>query len=203
MKSKRMKPVTAAELMEKLSKDKDYQARIEQRNKQIKERKDSYNKEQKELLSDLKNVGLEVKSVWDLVNTGEPYPAAIPVLLKHLRGSYSDRTKEGIARALAVPEAKHAWDIILEEFDKNPDLTSLGSKWGLGCALSVIAHVTKRYDETVHILRDKQHGVNRMALLDVLSRSRKPEIRSKLLEFADDPEIGKQARIFLKRFKMI
>ena len=95
----------------------------------------------------------------------KPYPIAIRVLLKHLQRPYSNRTKEGIARALAVPEAGDGWDIVLEEFEKDPDTVGNGPKYGLGCALSVIARTTNRIDEALSLLRDEKHGVNRLALL--------------------------------------
>ncbi|MEO0249525.1 MAG: hypothetical protein ABIN58_08295, partial [candidate division WOR-3 bacterium] len=50
--------------------------------------------------------GLEVSSVWDLVNTSEPYPEAIPVLIKLLSQIEEPHMKEGIVRALTVKEAR-------------------------------------------------------------------------------------------------
>ena len=53
------------------------------------------------LVEALAQCGCVVKSVWDLVSSKAPYPAAIPVLLEHLSKPYPDRVREGIARALA------------------------------------------------------------------------------------------------------
>lgn len=36
------------------------------------------------LLDDLREAGVSVTSVWDLVNQSEPYPDALPVLVRHL-----------------------------------------------------------------------------------------------------------------------
>ena len=52
MKKKRRKPMTAAELMEKLSKDEAYQAAIAEQDRQIEERMAANIQEQQELLSD-------------------------------------------------------------------------------------------------------------------------------------------------------
>jgi hypothetical protein len=57
------------------------------------------------LVEELNGLGVHVSSVWDLVNTAKPYPEAIPLLLDHLCRAYPDRILEGIARALAVPDA--------------------------------------------------------------------------------------------------
>jgi len=71
-------------------------------------------------LAELREVGLDVKSVWDLINAPARYEQAIPVLLQHLRLPYSDRIREGIARALAVPDARHAWPTLVAEFKNAP-----------------------------------------------------------------------------------
>ena len=54
----------------------------------------------------LRAVGVQVRSVYDLVNTKESYPEAIPVLLELLPRVRNDRIKEGVVRALTVREAR-------------------------------------------------------------------------------------------------
>jgi uncharacterized protein (DUF1778 family) len=56
--------------------------------------------EQAPLLADLAAVGWKVRSVSDFVD-GSARAEAVPVLLKHLLLPYSDRVREGIARAFA------------------------------------------------------------------------------------------------------
>ena len=50
----------------------------------------------------LAEVGVEVESVWDLVNSKDDhYADAVPVLVEHLQDeSYPDRVREGIARSV-------------------------------------------------------------------------------------------------------
>src|SRR5277367_1754260 len=91
--------------------------------------------EQQPLLAELRSVGWPVNSVWDLVNTGEKYEAAIPVLLKHLVLPYSDRIRGGIARSLAVRYARSAWPLLVAEYRKQPMCDDqLGAKFGLAVA---------------------------------------------------------------------
>ena len=186
--------MTAAELMEKLSKDKEYQARAADREKQRLAKEAASREEQRQLAADLARVGVPVHSAWELVNTADPYPAAIPVLLNHLRRPYSERTKEGIARALAVPEAKDGWNVLLEEFENNPDTHPNGYKWAVGVALGVVARETGRHEEALRLLRDKRHGENRSALLEAIAFSNDKSVRPLIAEFADDPELGEQVR---------
>lgn len=65
------------------------------------------------LVRDLNAIGYAVSSVWDLVNTASPYAEAVPVLFRHLQRSYPVQIRDGIARALAVKEAKSGWLILL------------------------------------------------------------------------------------------
>lgn len=61
-------------------------------------------------------------SVWNLVNTTEPYPHFLPILAKHLSRPYHKRVREAIVRALAVNEAKGT-DIphlLMDELKRKP-----------------------------------------------------------------------------------
>ncbi|AZI37933.1 hypothetical protein NT2_13_00160 [Caenibius tardaugens NBRC 16725] len=63
--------------------------------------------QQELLVADIRRAGYPVEySVYELVHTADSYPDVIPVLVKHLSLPYSDRIKEGIARALTVVEAR-------------------------------------------------------------------------------------------------
>jgi hypothetical protein len=93
--------------------------------------------EEEPIIAALARAGFEVGSVWDLVNTNKSYPAAIPVLLDHLRQSYHARIREGIIRALTVKEAKGlAGGDIIRELRQEADSEN---RWALANALTVIA----------------------------------------------------------------
>ncbi len=85
------------------------------RQKERAERSMRLKQEEEQIVGELKGVGCNVSSVWDLVNTSAKYPEAIPVLLRHLMMPYSDRTREGIARSLAVvdPLVRDAWPLLM------------------------------------------------------------------------------------------
>lgn len=85
----------------------------------------------------LRAAGSAISSVWDLVNTTESYPSAIPVLLSHLSGAYHLRTKQGITRALTVREARGtAARRIIESLAIETDGEL---RWALANALTVVA----------------------------------------------------------------
>src|SRR5207249_3281326 len=101
----RKKEITAAELMAQLRQDPEFCAREKLREEELERSNRLLRIEQTQLLSELREVGVVVDCVWDLVNTETEYPAAIPVLLRHLSNSYTLPVKEGIARALTVEYA--------------------------------------------------------------------------------------------------
>lgn len=95
--------------------------------------------EQALLLAALRKVGYRIRWIWDFVNTADSYPEAIPVLLDHLRRPYSDGTREGIARALSVREARGSAgpviiQVLRETEDADPQL-----RWALANALTIVA----------------------------------------------------------------
>jgi hypothetical protein len=151
--------------------------------------------EEEPILSDLRVAGWNVNSVWDLVNASARYAEIIPILLKHLKLLYSDRTKEGIARALAVPDASDAWPILVAEYRKAPigyeNGIRLGAKDGLAAALSATA-TDAVMDELVALANDRSQGDSRLLLLRRLRKSKTPITRRASEELASEPALSKE-----------
>ncbi|WP_395708200.1 hypothetical protein [Reyranella sp.] len=147
------------------------------------------------IVADLRAIGRNVTSVWDMLKIPNRHADAIPVLLKHLRLPYSDRTREGIARALAIPDAKDAWPILVEEYRKAPmgveNGFRLGAKSGFAVALSATV-TANTIDELIALAKDRSHGSSRLLLLRGLRRSRAPAAKKALEELASDPELSKE-----------
>ena len=118
---------------------------------------------------ELAQSGIAFKDVDELVNTALPYPAAIPILLKHMTMPYHENIGEMIARALAVPEARYAWDFIVDEYKRAPDLRPDGIKSYRKDALALAvagAMPPDRWDEFLEIIRDKSNGRSRSLMLE-------------------------------------
>lgn len=160
--------------------------------------------EQRPIVKELAEIGIEVGSLSDLIMTRVPYPAAIPVLLKHLIQPYSDVTRETIARSLAVPdpEVRKAWPVLVREYRKAP--VGLGTvapgdtkeyplhaKDGLAVALS--ATVTDAtIDELVALAKDSSLGESRVLLLRGIRKSKNPVAKRAIKELASDPTLAKE-----------
>jgi len=179
---------TAADLLATLCSDPAWVAERERRQADLQRQTLAYRQAEVPLIAALRDAGVHVASVWDLVNTRAPYPSAIPILLEHLSRSYPERVREGIARALAVPEAHHGWATLLTAFRTETDATTHGVKWALACALGAAA-TDDELAEVSQLLRDRSLGRNRAPLLQVLARSQRAEAAELLQELLAEPEL--------------
>ncbi len=82
------------------------------------------------LVADLRGLGFDVESAWDLFNRKEPcrkdvpippYPEAVPILVEHLSRGYPFDIREGVVRALTAPWGYVAFDRLVEEFRRTAD----------------------------------------------------------------------------------
>lgn len=188
--NKRRGPITAAEALRQLEADPEWCVRRDAKEAEKAERTRHLTLEQMELLRDLQEAGSEVRSVWDLVNTATPYPKALPVLVDHLIRPYSDRTREGIARALAVKDARPlAWDIMVGLIQSG----SLPKEVADGVMIAISA-MARPADLSVLIgmLADKRIGSSRIFLVRKLMRSKRPEARQALMNSRADPDLRKE-----------
>ena len=162
--------------------------------------------EEAPILVNLREIGWKVESVWVLVNTSTKYTEAIPILLKHLLLPYSDRTRERIARCLAVPEleVRKAWPTLVGEYRKatmgrgiiapgDTEEYRLGAKDGLACALSV-AVTDETLPELIALTKDRTQGESRVLLLSPLKkrRAKNPLAKQAIDELASDPDLEKE-----------
>lgn len=174
----------------------EYIARKQEKARRIAARASRVRAEQAPLLSELRDLGLSINALSDLINTSERYPRAVPVLLKHLLMPYSDVTRQTLARALAVPEARYAWPTLLGEYrkaqvGKGDDGIRLGAKDGLAVALAAIA-TDDVIGDVIALAKDMGNGESRGLLLSALRRSKTAAAKEALAELATDPELAKE-----------
>jgi len=136
--------MTAAEALAILQSDAEWvrqsKEREEKHNAQVARIQAETESEEKPLLAELATIGIKLDSVWDLVNTDQHYPQAIPVLLKHLPLVHHPIMREGIARSLTVREARgSAGPLIIQELADEKDLPGSEARWALAHALTVVA----------------------------------------------------------------
>jgi hypothetical protein len=212
------KQVTAAELMTQLNADPDFVAKRAREEEERLERAAEWRKAEQPLVEELQAAGFDVESAWDLFNRKEPwnrkervqpYPEALPILLKHLERPYPDRVREGIARALAVGregwtaaglDVRVAWEILARLYRQEEAGTD--AKDGLAVAISAVAEsIDDLLDEVIALARDATHGESRVLLLNALQRSPLPKARKALMELGGDPMLQKEVQRIMRRRK--
>jgi len=187
-------PISAEDLLAELEADQVYQAEIKRQDEELARKAAEWRRAEAPLVEELRGAGFEVESAWDLVNTSTPYPAALPILLEHLGRPYPDRVREGIARALAVRDARFGWETLVRLYRAEP--VGSDAQDGLAVALAA-ASDDDVVDELISLAREPAHGESRILLLRGLKRSRAPQARAALEEFSGDPVLGQEARALL------
>jgi hypothetical protein len=189
--------VTAADLMARLNADPKYVAQRHREDEERLKRAAEWRRAEATLADDLKAAGFDVESAWDLVNAPVSYPAAVPILLDHLPRQYPAAVREGIARALAVPEAKVGWDLLKQLYSEEQEGRA---KDGLAVAIAAAAD-DNLIDDVIRLARDTRQGSSRLLLLNALERSASLRARDALIDLGADPELKKEIRVILHRLK--
>lgn len=195
-KSRRRGGISATELMAQLEEDEDYQRRIRAAEAAREVRVRELNHAEQPIVADLRAAGVQVDSVWDLVNTAVPYPGALPILMDHLeRGGYPNRVMESLGRALAVKPAVAFWDQLKARYLQP---RSPGEREGAAVALAASATSTE-IDDLVGLLSEEDCGESRIYFVRpilALGGARGKELIETLRA---DPVLGKEASALLSR----
>jgi hypothetical protein len=188
--------VTAAELMVRLNADPEFTATRAKEEEARQKRAADLRRAEEPLGRALRAEGYEVASAWDLVNTSAPYTKALPILLDHLQRAYPATVREGIARALAVRDAKFAWPVLVRFFNEEQEERV---RDGLAVALAAAADDDVIAD-LINLARDRRLGTSRVLLLRAIERSRDPRASLALTDLATDPDLHKAVQsIFARR----
>lgn len=195
MKSKKQ---TAADFMAELEKNPTFRAQRREREEAFRRTEEEFRQAEEPLVHALAGVGVEVKSVWDLVNRAtRHYPQAVPVLLDHLQRPYPDAIRDGIARALTVAEARSHWGLLMRLYEEEQGRRT---KDGLAVAIAGIA-TDDVLDDVIALARDVRHGTSRGLLLFALEKSKDSRAQHALMQLGTDLELQKEVQLIFKRKK--
>lgn len=147
---------------------------------------------QVELVSELKEKGNSINTIWDLVHIKTAYPSGtVEVLIRHLGMDYHDTIKEGIVRSLMV---KEAWGIavpsLIREYERTPE-SKFNFRWIIGCAIGYL--MTKEHiDWVITTVLNKSNGGSRSGMLVPLVKIKSEKAEAVLLQLLDEenPDLG-------------
>ena len=188
----RRRPKAADEFMKELEADPEWRAAQAERERRDAEQEEWYAEKEAPVVAALAEIGVEVRSVWDLVNRkDDDYADSVPVLVEHLQDeSHPDRVREGIARSLSFRKAAPAWPAIVELYRSTTDSVDLQQ----GLAVAMAGTVTDAtVDELVAEAHREEHGESRLILLLGLKRLRTRKATEALEGLLDDPDLGENA----------
>lgn len=188
--------MSATEFMAQLQKDKEYQARKAAFDAELQERASVLRAAEQPIVADLRATGVQIDSVWDLVNTSAPYPAALPVLVEHLeRGGYPERVMESLGRALAVKPSVAFWERLKARWlgARNP-----GEEDGVAVALAGCADEAQ-LDDLIDFLSVEERGQSRIYFIRPILTLGGDRGREVVEALRGDPVFGKEASALLKR----
>lgn len=188
--------ISATDLTARLEKDPEHQRMVQAAEAERHERARFLAQAEQPVVADLRAVGVQVDSVWDLVNTSEPYPAALPVLMEHLeRGGYPERVMESLGRALAVKPSVAFWDRLKARW---LDARDPGEQDGAAVALAACA-TKKQLDDLIEFLSVEERGESRIYFIRSIVRVGGDRGYEVLDSLRDDPVLGQAATARLKR----
>lgn len=151
--------------------------------------------------TELEKVGISINDIYDLVNTNESYPTAVPVLLNLLETGIDDMgTKEGVVRALAVKEAiGKASPILIAEYNRVPKDKML-LRWAIGN--TIYTTITKDDVESIlPIVQNKTNGISRQMFVAALGKVKIEKVENVLINLLDDDDVIAHALEALGRMK--
>ena len=194
------KSMTAAELMAELANDSEYQQKLREKASQREQLERELASDEAALVSELRERGIIVHSVWDLVNTNTSYRTAIPILAKHLDTRHHPRTVQGLVRALTTPESQGiAFDQLVKAFVREVDADS-ELKWLLGAAIAE-ASTSDDVDKVIELANNPIHGQGRSFLPLGLVRASKEKVYPFLEAWTSDRTLAENAIKAIQLFR--
>lgn len=188
--------ISATDLMAELQNDPEYQRKVQAAEAERQERVRRLREAEQPIVAALRAAGTQVDSVWDLVNTSDPYPAALPVLMEHLeRGGYPERVMESLGSALAVGPSVAFWDRLKARW-----LGTRNSGEETGTAVALAACATRaQLDDLIEFLSVEERGQSRIYFVRPILKVGGDRGREVVEALRGDPVFGKEATALLKR----
>jgi hypothetical protein len=195
----RKKPMTIAEREAELRATGAYDGYLDQQRKRDLEHERKVEEHARllaPLLVDLQRCGVPSLAAI-LVGDGAkapPYPGALPVLLEHLQRPYGPEQRRFIAAALAVPQARIGWEVLVKAYSDEEDA---GVRETLANAIEAAVDESV-LDEYVTLVQASEHGSSRVLLLRGLARLGARGIAA-LRGLRGDPVLRKEVDTILRR----
>ena len=188
----------AAKHERRLREDPGYRAEFERAEAERVERIRFLRAAEQPVLADLRAIGLDLDTVWDLYKFPDTRSRAFPILFKHLALDYPDRVLEGIGAGLEDKSARAWWgDLRTMYLNTEKDVV----RDLLAAALSGCA-TREHYEDLLAFVRNDELGQSRIYFLRPINRIGNRisagQGRAVLEALGGDPVLGKESIAVLK-----
>jgi hypothetical protein len=195
-------PVSAADVVEERSRrtreDPEFRAQVERQEAEAEARAQRNRAAERAIVDELRLIGIDVESVWDLYKVADSRPRAIPVLLKHITMDYPDGVLMGIGQGLDDKSAR-AWWSELRAIVLGPQRAVVRDR--VACALATCA-ARENYDDLVAFAHNAALGESRIYFLRPINRIGNRispgQGRAAIQTVVDDSVLGKEATAILR-----
>ena len=176
-------------LAEKLTRDAEFQLKAQQ----IKELAAPLERE-------IRDAGVDIASYRDVIDKPPNFPAAIPILIRHMQmGKYPELTRGFMAQAIAMKEANKYWHDLVALF-KNEVARNLESHFANGLAVAIgRSYKEPELQQLISLCENPIYGFNRIWFADGLRKSKSTSAESALTRVSNDPQIGKQVTRWMRK----
>ncbi len=137
------------------------------------------------LLQQVREKGVEITSINDLIKINLKYRDLVPILLGHLQEIDDESDKEFIVRCLGVKGFNEASETLINEFYKSNKVTF---KWAIGNTLSIIQD-KESIPKLLRIAQEKQHGIACQMIVEGLGAFNLKEVKDVLVQLLNDENV--------------
>ena len=141
--------------------------------------------DKEKLIQEVREKGVEITNINDLMKINMKYRDLVPILLKHLNEVTDESDKEFIVRCLGVKGFVEAAKPLISEFYKS---NNVRFKWAIGNSLSIIAD-EESLPEMIKIAQEKEHGIARQMIVDGLGAFKREDVKSVLVKLLNDDDV--------------
>lgn len=139
------------------------------------------------LLKEIRDKGVEIESINDLMYINKNYKDLIPILLKYLNIFRKENEKAFIVSCLGVKGFTEATNSLINEFHNSSDNSEL--KWTIGNTMSLILDKNSE-DAMIKIVQKKEHGDSRQMFVIALGKLKSKKALPILLKLINDPDVS-------------
>lgn len=141
--------------------------------------------DKEKLIRDVREKGIEINSINDLMGISRKHRDLVPILLRSLQEIDDESDKEFIVRCLGVRGFNEASKPLIDEFHKS---NNLSYKWAIGNTLSIIQDKFS-LSELIKIAKEKEHGISRQMIIHGLGSYKSENVKDVLVELLNDVEV--------------